>query len=398
MLYGLLVLYIVIAGTYQVAGSASTVIAYFNLRNQVTTPFRIERRSLAGVTEAAKRAGLSDGDTVETIDGLPFNGQALWQHIRWYAHPGDLLRVDVRKRNGQRLTAAITFAGSPKDSSAFDPPLQRRTREAVFLIVVSILVPLFCLVLGCWVALARPRDPNAWFILFLLTYPEVYISIGTYNWVPALLGFRLAWHMIVMTLAVGALLFLGIFFPERARLDRRLPWIKWLVLAVLIAVLVPELLTDYAYWYRLSLFPNAPAIDGVITHVLNWTAFACMALYWLLIIDKLRTASSPDSRRRLQVLLAGSIIGLGSMLIIWGLLPALGVSDPGNIRWLDYLSCGLMLFFPLTLAYVVVVQRAMDVRILLRMGTMYLLARTTVNILRFIGAASLLWLVAHPAR
>ncbi len=55
-----------------------------------------------------------------------------------------------------------------------------------------------------------------------------------------------------------------------------------------------------------------------------------------------------------------------------------------------------MLFFPLSLAYVVIVQRAMDVRILLRMGTMYLLARTTVNILRFIGAACLFWLVLIP--
>jgi sigma-B regulation protein RsbU (phosphoserine phosphatase) len=41
-----------------------------------------------------------------------------------------------------------------------------------------------------------------------------------------------------------------------------------------------------------------------------------------------------------------------------------------------------MLAFPLSLAYVVVVQRAMDVRILLRMGTKYALARGTVWILR----------------
>ncbi len=70
---------------------------------------------------------------------------------------------------------------------------------------------------------------------------------------------------------------------------------------------------------------NADAIGAVASHVLNWTAIVCFALYWFLILDKLRTASSPDSRRRLQVLLAGSIVGLGSMLIIWGLLPELGI-------------------------------------------------------------------------
>jgi hypothetical protein len=42
----------------------------------------------------------------------------------------------------------------------------------------------------------------------------------------------------------------------------------------------------------------------------------------------------------------------------------------------------LILAFPLSLAYVVVVQRAMDVRILVRMGTKYALARGSVRVLR----------------
>ncbi len=199
-----------------------------------------------------------------------------------------------------------------------------------------------------------------------------------------------------MAMSPCALLYLGLLFPERARLDQRLPWFKWIVLALLAALVVTSALADYAYWFPSALVSNPKAIDQLIDPVLNWTALCCVALYWFLIIDKLRTASSPDSRRRLQVLLAGSIVGLGSMLIIWGLLPKFGISDPGNIRWLDYLSCALMLFFPLSLAYVVVVQRAMDIRILLRMGTMYLLARTSVNILRVGGAAALIWFVAIP--
>jgi len=396
VLYGVLVLYIAIAGTYQVIGSVSAIIGYFNLRNQVIAPFGIEERSLTGVTAEAKRAGLANGDSVESLDGTPYNGQALWQRIRWYAHPGESVRVTVRKRDGQQSTATVPLAGYPKGASTFNPPRQMNTGEAVFLLIIEIVVPLFCLALGCWVALARPLDPNAWFILFLLTYPAVFVLIGTYNWIPEWLGFRLALHVIVMAMTPGTLLFLGLLFPERARLDRRLPWVKWIILALLAAAVAAELLTDYTYWYRLSLLPNANAIDAVVDPVLGWTGVCCVALYWLLIIDKLRTASSPDSRRRLEVLLAGSIVGLGSMLIIWGLLPKLGITDPGNIRWLDYLSCALMLFFPLSLAYVVVVQRAMDVRILLRMGTMYLLARTSINILRFSGAAALVWFVALP--
>ncbi len=56
MLYGVLAVYIVIAVTYQVVGSVSAIIAYFNLRDQVVAPFGIEERSLTDVT-AECRAG-----------------------------------------------------------------------------------------------------------------------------------------------------------------------------------------------------------------------------------------------------------------------------------------------------------------------------------------------------
>lgn len=396
VLYGVLALYIVVAVTYQVVGSVSAIIGYFNLRNQVVSPFGVEGRALTGVTADAARAGLATGDAVEATNGIPYKGQALWQRIRWYAHPGDSVRVEVRKSDGQQLSTTVPLTGYPPGVSAFNIPHPIETGDAAFLLIIEIIVPLFCLALGCWVALARPFDPNAWFILLLLTYPSVFILIGTREWIPEWLGFRLAFHVITTVTAPGALLLLGLLFPERARLDRQLPWFKWLILTVLVIGLAASLLTDYTYWYRLTLLPNAAAIDRLVNLALNWTSLCCVALYWFLVVDKLRTASSPDSRRRLQVLLAGSIVGLGSLLIIWGLLPELGISDPGNIRWLDYLSCALMLFFPLSLAYVLVVQRAMDIRILLRMGTMYLLARTSVNIFRVAGAAALIWFVAVP--
>jgi sigma-B regulation protein RsbU (phosphoserine phosphatase) len=207
---------------------------------------------------------------------------------------------------------------------------------------------------------------------------------------------RLGWHLVVAILAPGPLLFLGLLFPERARLDIRFPWLKWLVVVVLTAGLAAALFSDYNAWYRISLLPRVDSIDVILNPILVWTWLFCLALYWVLIIDKLRTASSPDSRRRLQVLLAGSIVGLGSILFIWGLLPRLGIADPGNMQWLASLSASLMLFFPLSLAYVVIVQRAMDVRILLRMGTKYLLARTTLTVLRIAGIVALVWFIAVP--
>ena len=80
---------------------------------------------------------------------------------------------------------------------------------------------------------------------------------------------------------------------------------------------------------------------------------------------------------------------------MWGVLPRFGIS-PANIQWLGYLSSVFLLVFPFCLAYVVVVQRALDVKILLRMGTKYALARTTVLLLQFGVILLLMFRVAIP--
>ncbi len=268
--------------------------------------------------------------------------------------------------------------------------------DHIFILAVVLVIPLFCLALGVWVAFARPFDPNAWFLLVLLTLPQSFNPGAFRWWIPIWLGLRLYWHLGIQLIAPAALFLLGLLFPERSRLDKEFPWLKWLVAALSGAIVVAGFVSEYNAWYDISLLPRVGSIDRFVNPFFVWSSISYIALYWVLLLDKLRTASSPDARRRLQVLLAGSVVGLGSILIIWGLLPYLGIADPNNSRWLLFLSIVLMLFLPLTLAYVVIVQRAMDVRILLRIGSKYLLASTTVKVFRVAGIAALIWFIAIP--
>jgi hypothetical protein len=129
----------------------------------------------------------------------------------------------------------------------------------------------------------RPFDPNAWFVLLLLTYPQAFNPGAIRWWIPAWLALRLYWHLAIQFLAPAALF-------------------------------------------------SSDSIDRLLNPVFVWSSIFYIALYWVLLLDNLRTASSPDARRRLQVLLAGSIVGLGSILIVFGLLPYLGIADPTEIR------------------------------------------------------------------
>ncbi len=332
VLYFLLFIYAGIAGTYEVANSFSTIIGIFNLRDQVQAPFQLYGNLIESAETAAVHAGVAKGDTVLAINQLPFTGQALWQRIRWYARPGDTINLLVRKHNGTTLTATIPLEGYPKGWSVEDPPVPTTLPGAIFTLVVILVIPLFCLALGVWVALARPFDPNAWFILILLTYPQG-LNPGAYRWwVPAWLPLRLFWHQFLQFLVPVALFLLGLLFPERSRLDKALPWLKWLVIALTGAIVAAGFVSEYNAWYDLSLLPRVDTIDRFVNPVFIWSALFYVGLYWILLFDQLRAATSPDARRRLQVLLAGSVVGLGSILVIFGLLPYLGIADPNVNR------------------------------------------------------------------
>jgi sigma-B regulation protein RsbU (phosphoserine phosphatase) len=72
-------------------------------------------------------------------------------------------------------------------------------------------------------------------------------------------------------------------------------------------------------------------------------------------------------------------VGMGSLLLVFVLLPHFGITGMvARYYWVGYTGALLFMLAPLTLAYVVLVQRAMDVRVLLRTGTRYALAKATL--------------------
>jgi len=373
-LYFLLALYVCASMTYLLGETAAFWDKYFRQSQHILEPFDINAdfATVTTVTPDAGKAGLHKGDVIESLDGRSYTGYAQLIALEREARPGETMSLVVRGPSAVRRTVSLHLVRNAGP----------RPRVATWLSFASVeAVPSFiCLLVGYWVVAARPRDPNAWLILVLLSFLEVLFSSGLQWWPGRWMAFEMFWFQTLQIAGPIALLLFGIYFPERWRFDRRAPWAKWILILPSIAGWFTSFGSLYIEYLDVALGKWSNIGGEWMDRIINPINLACVVVYWIAIFDKLRSASTADARRRMRVLCAGSVIGLGTLLIAFVLVqhvaPALARSN-----WFGISASVLTLVFPFTLAYVVVVQRALDVRILLRMGTKYLLARMTVNIL-----------------
>jgi sigma-B regulation protein RsbU (phosphoserine phosphatase) len=98
---------------------------------------------------------------------------------------------------------------------------------------------------------------------------------------------------------------------------------------------------------------------------------------------KLAMAVSRDAKRRLRLLLAGAIVSFAPLYILYLIAVLNGrLMEEYFPRWLFLAAYVMLCLFPVTLAYVIVVQRALDVRVVIRQGLQYAFATGTVQVVR----------------
>ena len=386
-------LFVLASMTYYVMQTTAVFQEILHRGEHARIPFQVDDDllTISGLQGEATAAGLKPGDRLLEVNGEPYRGNpqkvALWGGGSNFVHSGAALNVVVRRADGSVHRATLHTVSRGATPPHFN--VEWTTR-----ILVTVL-PLICLLIGYWVAAARIHDPNAWLLLLLFAAPSV--INGEPNWWPGAWVIWLGgWYQLLQYLMSPVLLLFGIYFPERWRADRRVPWAKWLVLGPLAGcflLLWPILGIEHYAAPELGQWSDRA--NFWFAHIVNPLNLACVILYVVAVLDKLRSATTADVRRRMQVLAIGSIVGVGSLLLIFVLLPHFHI-QPSQHPWITL--PGFLLFFaaPLSFAYVVVVQRALDVRLLLRMGTKYALARYTLLVAEFAFVAFIIYRFVLP--
>ncbi|HET9528810.1 MAG TPA: SpoIIE family protein phosphatase, partial [Blastocatellia bacterium] len=266
----------------------------------------------------------------------------------------------------------------------------------VFVLVLYVLMPAFCMVLGFGVAALKPGDFIAWLLLALmLSFGRILTGFEPALWKGSLRDVMLVYQSFFQTSWPIWMMLLGIYFPERLELDRRLPWIKWILIIPNAFFGISNIIISLGSMKNSAFISRLEAALRPLDPVEITVSLTSIGLFFAAIGYKSGTASAPDARRRLRLLQIGTTVSLTPSFIIFIMSLVKGVQPARAVPFIIGLPAWLLLFlFPLTLAYVIVVHRALDVRVVIRQGVRYAFARGGVVVLRTLIIVAILLVMA----
>jgi len=317
---------------------------------------------------AAERTGLRIGDRIVSVDGQSVRNVVDWMGIRANFEVGVLHQLEIERDPGRlRLTLALWQQQPFKnwDTSSQQRSLAFRGSQ------------MFLLLLGLFIAFSKPYDVvariGAWFLAALSTFqpaPPVGLAalwrhlpspIGAFLWIGAFSSF----------LGSPLLFTFFLLFPRKAFSGR---WI-WIVAWAPMSLVIPPCL---AFWYHVVYRPQH--VTGIVPAwclvVVVLIAFAYINAGLVALVLNYRRLTDLNQRRRVRVLVAGSMIGILPVTLkaTFGFLPALQ-HTVGLSESLDYFTIALTPVFPLSFAYAILRHQLFDVRLIIRSGLQYAVAR-----------------------
>ena len=322
----------------------------------------------------AEQAGIKADDEIVAIDGtsLAAADPNLFQKTWLHRKPGDTVTLTVR-RPGQpallKITAAFRAVARPSS-------IQGIAEQAVAS------YPVVFLVVGLAVLFLRIEDRNAWLLAVLCAgliaaspVPPSVVAMSA-----SLRAFMFAYRAIFIGVLAFTFYLFFAGFPQRSPLDRRLPWLKWMLGLLALAITLPGIPVGHPQpWSIISGIAGAKAAQyGTLTYVYGTLVLTLVSLCWSGI-----STSDPEAKRKFRVIIWGTLAGMGPITLVKL------VSDFGGIHvpfWLDFMDVALLTLFPLSFAYAVVRYRVLEIPVLLKQSARYVLVRR--------GFAFLLVLVA----
>ena len=306
----------------------------------------------------AEKAGLQVRDRILKVDGERLESNSSLGDI-WSRHkPGDSVELTVQRPGvtDPILIRAVFRAGRESAQLGQD---------------IINTFPVAFLVVGLTVLFLRLEDHNAWLLALMfagsIAVPGFAGGFGGLG--PSLRKFAMADRAIFNAFNPALFYLFFAVFPARSPLDRRAPWLKWLGLTLGLSTALPGL--DVGAY-------QTPAVVGRMlgeqaARMLRLSyGYGFVGLGLLSLVGNALDASTPEARRKIRVILWGTLVGVVPIVL------GLASQDFFGFQMSMWVTAGLVLLlylFPLSFAYAVVKHRVLEIPILLRRSARYLLVQ-----------------------
>jgi phosphoserine phosphatase RsbU/P len=394
ILYGLLGLLFLWALAYSLPASRDVISIVLRPSAAVATPFLADwpdgnLRFTARDLERRSSPPLRRGDRIVSVDGQPF--RANWEIARRVvaAGPTGTLRVVAARKTSSGAEEEIVSTVALRSVAEGEGAFALRVLAAVS----GLLMPWVCVLVGFWVAAVRPRDPLAWLVLFMLLGFQVaaFQQQSFERWSTALRVSAATYTAVFGETWPLTFPLFGVHFAGRLDWERRRGWMKWIVLAPVAVFAAGQVVVAFAASLDLRGGVGVLRLMQAAQPVAQLFDIAGVTMFFVVIGWKSGVATHADGRRRLRLLQGGGTISLTPVLCLIVASRVLGRPLEGFP--IGVIVSGLMFMpvFPLTLAYVILVDRAMDVRVAVRQGLRYAVTRGAIRTAVVLFMAGVLW-------
>lgn len=340
-------------------------------------PFDVTLGTLqvASTRPAAAQAGIRDGDNLLALNGRPFLlATQLDEYLRTVP-AGAILHVTYSRSGQTPQEASVPLTAAVR--------ADRTWSEQIMSLFMEFVTRWFCLLLGLFVVIVRPSDRLAWLVLAMMLsfsnlessfsslpdgWPQPFRALGI--WYSTFL--QRSWPLWMLLFALD--------FPDPSRKLRKVNWTRW-------AVGLPIFLFALANATVLALQHSSQPVNAGFARLVSQAesfvyplGFLAIGLFFMSLQLKRYSSPDPDARRRLKLLFWGANVSLTPIFAVIIYTSVLRVPI-GSLNPILLAAVVLMLFlFPATIAYVLVVEKAMDLRVVLRQGLQYALAQRAMRI------------------
>ena len=355
---------------------------------------------------APYKAGLKEGDALLEVNGRKVTGAAVVGEALRDAKDGDTMTVKVARfapDGTQSQAAQSADSENPSKAKTKSQPQeitasfrlttvgQRRWLDRILQATLLIFLPFVSMLIGFWVAAVRPQDPLGWLVLALMLCFVAFSDPNVMTWPRYLRDLGVLFRTGNNSLFAIWLLLFGIYFPEPLPPSNpRTRWLKlkWVFILPLAGFTLVNMIVAVGY------LENLASVRSLLhlPHALNITevclTYMAQGLGVTLIASKYKAAVSADAKRRLRLLVVGAAITMSPFFMVQAYAIIRGANPELEFPKAVWFGADVLFFlFPIVLAYVIVVHRAMDVRFVVRQGLQYALAKNGVRVIQFIFTA-----------